>query len=243
MFMPFNSWFGGGRRHENEKSPEPMPPQEAAAPAPNQMPFMPFPPFPYGFGYPNMPPAPGAGMPPFYFGPQQFHAGGAPMPFWPPPYGQTMPTGSADFHGRPKIPLAAVLAPVRTSVAWVPAIQPNEGEEAVKQKERELNHDFSEKNIEAEQTQLANLPKTIKRLKAELGDAEVRLVELQTLEPHWEYCIDARRKQKMSTHAGKRKRLTPQERDEAAREKRAVEQEDGDFVAPEGPVAAEPEKA
>jgi len=149
---------------------------------------------------------------------------------FPVPSKESSQTPASVFGERPRIALTSVLPEPKTPVAWVPTIRDNEAEVAIFKLERELNHDFSEKNIDAEETQLAGLKKTIKRLLDELEDAKHRQIELLSLEPHWDFCRDARRKQKFATHAGKRKRLTPEQRDEAARVKHAKEDEDCNFV-------------
>jgi hypothetical protein len=153
--------------------------------------------------------------------------------------------GIAAPQTRQHVPLNAVVQPANSEVKWVPTVRSDECIEAIREKERKLNHDFSVENIEAEKKQLARLPATIKRKRAELENDEARLVELQSLVPHWDECVEIRRKHHQSTHSGRRLRVTPQERDEANLRRRLEKQADDDFIAPEDdvPAAAAGEKA
>lgn len=138
---------------------------------------------------------------------------------------------------RQSVPLTNLVNPVNSAVTWRQTAKTVDCLEAIQKKERELDHDFSVDNIKAEMLQLATLPQTIKRLARKLKDANERLVELQTLEPHFDECIDIRAKHYQATHSGKRQRLTPLERDVAKAKKGAEEAEDAAFVAPETPPA------
>jgi chromosome segregation ATPase len=129
--------------------------------------------------------------------------------------------------------------PVNSAINWRQTAKVDDCIESIRQKERLYDHDFSVENIKAEMIQLATLPQSIKRLARELKDAKERLAELQTLEPHFDECIDIRAKHYQATHSGKRQKLSPLERDLANAKKRAEEAEDADFVAPETPPAQE----
>lgn len=163
-------------------------------------------------------------------GPGAFHPGSTAQGSRPsPPMGAPQP--------RQSVPLANLVASVSSPVTWRQTTKVAECIDAIRQKEREFDHDFSVDNIKAEMLQLATLPQTIKRLAREHKDAKERLVELQTLEPHFDECIDIRAKNYQATHSGKRQRLTPLERDLANAKKGAEEEDDAAFVAPETPPA------
>jgi hypothetical protein len=169
-------------------------------------------------------------------GPGAFHPGAVHSGY---PKGTKPPMGVA--QPRESVPLTSLVTPVNSAVSWRATAKVADCEDTIKQKERVLNHDFSPENIDAELRQLQSLPKTIKRLSGELNDANARLAELQTLEPHMDECVEIRRRQHQATHSGKRQRLTPLERDLANSKKQAEEAEeeaaDANFIAPEDPKA------
>jgi len=129
--------------------------------------------------------------------------------------------------------LSALVQQANNPVNWRRTAKAVDCIEAIRDKERVLDHDFSPENIKAERAQLKHLPHTIKRLTRELEDANERLGELQSLEPHWDECDEIRARHYQATHSGKRQRLTPQERDEAKYKKQAEAEEDANFIAPE----------
>jgi len=176
-----------------------------------------------------------------YFPPGYAPFGHAPFPFAPMPFGYApMPFAAppAPFHPgvviqqqrRPVVALSTVVRAPESKIDWVPTVKADECDEEIMRLEREHGHDFSPENIAAERTQLGKLPTTIKRLKSELADAELRLPELTSLVPHWDHIDEVRTKKRQSTHSGKRRRLSPEERDEAAKKKKMEKAEADAFV-------------
>jgi len=134
-------------------------------------------------------------------------------------------------RSRPVVSLATQIP--QTAVEWVATVKVGECERFIKKLEDDLNHDFSVENVDAEEKQFADLPRQIAKQRALLLDSEQRYREGLSLAPYREAVRDARLRDHLSKHAGNRRRMTPEERDEAAQRKRAQKVEADDFLAPE----------
>jgi hypothetical protein len=134
-------------------------------------------------------------------------------------------------RSRPVVSLTTQIP--QNEVEWVAIIKNGECDKFIKKLEDELHHDFSVENVDAEEKQFADLPRQIAKQRALLIDSEQRYREGSSLAPYREAVREARLRDYLSKHAGKRKRMTPEERDEAAQRKRAQKAAADDFIAPE----------